>query len=324
MRTATLRVAKKVGRTILANPAPRIPETLDEELVSIRHKRALLERLITFTRHVHQLAGSFDALKEISKPSQRPNKKYLRVLLDAMESFEEVETHILQEQLREIDQRIQQRLQGIIALSMMRESDFLKLFEAKGDSEATYTKINGELKSFEDLLQKNLAMRYVLDKRGAMTKCTRLPISQEDIRGHADRLKKEEAACKKRVEEKIQSLIGDTERLLETPHIPPDLQAQMENIRSNLTHKLETLSNTDNIEKAMAALQDFDLDAPFHEQMEKAKGHKKKKSAPEPKKEAQPSNKPAEKVTGIKAFVRWLNTPWGVSYDDVTKKDKPS
>lgn len=316
----------------LTEPAPHLPQAVDEELISIRHKRALLDLLISFTRHVHQLAGSFDALKEISKPSQRPNKKYLRVLLDAMESYEADETHHLQEQLRSIDQRIQQRLQGMIALSMMREADFLKLFEAQNDSKTTFTDIHDELKSFEDLLQQNLAIRYVLDKRGAMTKSCRLPISQEDIRGHADRLKKEEAACKKRVESKIKSLIEDTERLLATPEIPADLQQQLENICSNLTQKLESLTSTDNMEKAIAALQDFDLDAPFHEQMEKAKGGSKKKSSSsdktthneEEKTSSQKTDgKKAEKVTGIKAFVRWLNTPWNVSYEEAAKKNDP-
>lgn len=315
--------ARYIGRNALAIPAPQIPPSLDEELISIRHKRALLDRLITFTRHVHQLAGSFDVLKEMTKPSQRPSKRYLKVLLDAMQRYEDEETYLLQEQLKEIDQRIQQRLQGMIALSMMREADFLKLLEAKGDNNANYTRIHSELKSFEDLLQQNLAIRYVLDKRGAMIKSCRLPISQEDIRGHAERLKKEEAACKKRVEDKITSLIQDTEHVLARPDLPPELKNQLQNVRDNLSQKLVSLTKTESMETAIAALEEFDLDAPIHEKIEQAKkGNKKRKglSIANSTKTNTEQKKP-EKVTGIKAFVRWLNTPWHVSYEEVAKEE---
>jgi cell division septation protein DedD len=322
----------------LANSLPAHNNLIDEELLSIRRKRALLERLIAFTRQVHRLAGSFDILKEMVKPSQRTNKKYLQALYAAMQEYEAVETNALQEDLRAVDQRIQQRLQGIIALSMRREADFLKLFEARSDSEAPYTRIDGELKAFEDLVQQNLAMRYVLDQRGAIKKSCRLPISQEDVRVHADRLKKEEAACKKRIEQKIQELIQDTETLLANAELPDDLKSSMKTVRANLNRKLDALQ-TDNMDDAIKALEHFDLDAcdeqrdtPSESPQKQQKSKEKNKREAKAEAKHATANKPTanttrtpkaeEKVTGIKAFVRWLNTPWGVSYEDIKEKKK--
>lgn len=311
----------------MANSAALQQHDFDDELAAIRRKRALLDRLITFTKQVHQLAGSFDIIKELAKPSQRTNKKYLKVLYEAMQTYEGTETTTLQHDLKDADHRIQQRLQQIIALSMMREPEFLKLFETEQNSEDAVTRIHAELKAFEVALQQNLAMRYVLDKRGAMLKACQLPISQEDVRNHADRIKKEEAACVKRVRSKISEILADTERTLALPGLTPELIDQLNTVRVNLKQKAESL-DTDNMDQALTCLQNFDLDAAVAQKDKGATGANKTKSkrttgktVPE-KHNTKPESEPEEKLTGVKAFVRWLNTPWGVSYDEVKQKKK--
>lgn len=300
-----------------------------EELKSLSKKRAALEQLIAFTQQICKMANSLDLVQEMVKPSQIPNKRFFPILSQLTERLKSAETPNLLRGLNKVDGELESEIHHILTLSQMSEKDFYQRFSGLSETnmKATYELLAQQLIEFKRKAQTDVAIRYCLNRRGVMLEASKLLIPQEALGKKVDDLKRQETACKLKIENNIQALIQDTDKILNNQNYPEAIKQQVAFVRKNLEQNLAYLREGKDIEEIPVFIESVEIrhNAKTTNSLENNEDDvETQQQAPQQSKPQKNQNASASSVPEQSFFKRlkvWLTTPWNISWKSISQQN---
>ncbi|MBV1883438.1 MAG: hypothetical protein KUG82_17495 [Pseudomonadales bacterium] len=315
-----------------------------EELVSIQKQREMIEKLVAFSQQLARIVNTMESVQHMMRPSQIPKQRQFALLHQLIDRMQTMETEQLYTRLQTLDTEVEKEIKKILALSQLKEDDLEKKYADKSRSEiaTSHKTLLKELKDFSRKAQTNVAIRYSLHSRGCSLDTAKLPFSQEELAIRVQDLKSKEHECRNKLTQHIESLINDTKIVLNTPQFPDDLKEQIAQVKTNLEKNLEHIKNGDDIEglpvfiESLEIISTGDLDStPVNDDSEtsmatdaiehdKSNGPKNKTNAPEiissPNSPSLEDLQAQYRQKGVLGRLwMWLNTPFGVTWKDISK-----
>ncbi|MBL4867373.1 MAG: hypothetical protein JKY67_13490 [Pseudomonadales bacterium] len=327
-----------------------------DELISIQKKRDAIEKLVAFSQQLSKLVNTMESVQHMMRPSQIPKKGRFALLHQLIDRLQTVETEQLYTRLDKLDKEVGKEIKKILALSQLKEADIEKSYVGKSreEIELGHRTMLKELKDFSRKTQTNVAIRYTLHNRGCSLDSAKLPIFQEELGVQVENLKSQEHQCRNKLAQHLESLIHDTDLILNAPHFPDEVKQQVATVKADLEKNLEHIRDGKNIDGIPVFIESLEIAPsgtidlppiganPFEETEADAQDDASKdvesveSLAPETENQILENQTTSDSTTlkelqsqyRQKGFFgrlwMWLNTPLGVSWGDISKQSKDS
>lgn len=320
-----------------------------DELIEIRQKLESMEKLIAFAQQLARIVESMESAQHMTRPSQMPKKRRFALLHQLVEKLKTVETDELLVRLKKLDKEVQKEIRKILVLARLKVDDVHKRFtaELKEEVAKTHETMRNELKDFSRKAQTNVAIRFTLHERGYPVESAKLPISQEQLGNQVETLKAEENNCKHKLIDHMESLIEDTDFILQNSKFPEDIKQQVKIVKTNLQNNLAHIKDGGNIDDIPVFIESLEIKltgsvdstpAEIDSILEEESRTTEPPEHDEPKLEDDPSleitteESPSSTLKELQNQYRqkgffgrlwmWLNTPVGVTWADIKNQPK--
>ncbi|MEJ2444115.1 MAG: hypothetical protein P8Y42_11755 [Exilibacterium sp.] len=203
------------------------------------------------------------------------------------------------------------------------------------------TGLDEKIDTFRRLSQTAVALRVLLTRRGQKVAPLKLALPIARLKKSLHSVKREEQAARQRVVEEIIEFERELQQLqaLETPDSP--MQNMIEDVLQDLAANREHLILGGSIQALPVQMDAIDLgsdtalevpqeaastpatvteSADSH--IESATNHPREGSAPQPTAKTEKNEPTAPSKSIWRRFLYWLNTPWNVSWRDISKINK--
>jgi len=297
--------------------------TLADQLTSHRKRRQALEQLISFARQITSAGDSMEALQYVTRPSQTGDRKRFSFLSEMAHHLEAQTTDLLKERLSQTDKLLIAETELFLHLAALSEEEFFARHQGAEAEEIQHSiqMLEKRLQAFRRKAQTNVAIRLVLDERGAQLKALHLPISQEQLSVEVLELRQKEQKCRDKIIREVNSLVTETNHLLSQPLYPESVVQAMQQNRARLQEALLHL-------QAGKSLEDLPFHIEVHEEVRTLPEPFEAQDAPAVSEPLLPSQIPLpateESPTGfLRVFSRWLNSGMEVSWKDAGQQPRP-
>jgi hypothetical protein len=285
-----------------------------DELTS---KRAALEKLIHITTGIQRQQRALEQLALVAKPSQEFPPKIAAYLEKLEHKYSELADELLNQRLVLIERSTNEVI-GKIAKFAHLGIDELRYSETQELSVEAFQNL---IKEFEQRTQSSLTLRFLLKKRGLSLNAFKLPFPQDAIAEQVETLKDREDHCVVQIKTEAQTIIKDTRALLTKPSVPDKMKQQLQEVEQAMVVNLKHLADGGSVASIPNKFEVVILQAGPSDKEEPVQGEE---PAPEAN-EAEPSSAvqadskaqvcaPQKKLSTFRLFIKWLNTPMGVSW----------
>lgn len=282
----------------------------DGKLDQLRRKRAALEQLLALAHQLSRLQGGMGLVQQMLKPSQAPGRK-VSAIEQLAAQIDSHPTAKLQEQLGALDRLIARELSSVVVLAHLTQAEFIQRYcESKGAADAAAL-LEKQLGDFRRNGQLNVAIRYVLHRRGVQLRAAELPIAQEAVAKRVEALRGEEQQYRKRLRADAQELLTEVDDLLAADY-PLDIKVQYATTRDDLRQTLQLLDSGLPLEELPVSLEQPLIVPP--------PGATAATPAVQPVAPGVAATVPATppQPRGFWKKLRlWLNTPWQTRWKDI-------
>lgn len=286
-------------------------QALKQDVAGLEQKRQLLEQIVDITRAIESLQESLNAVLVMGVASKDLPEEALSLYSSLSGSMRNLPINRIREYYVNLELIVKKQLNTIlnhsgIDFSTDSEVEFVTL-SSESDAESPVEMLN----AFKRTAQTAVSLRVLLRKRGVPTPGSALPATTEVLKQHLNHLERQEQVQRQRVENKIGEMKDDITRMLDNPAYPEPMKAMLREVAGNLDQDLQLLARGAAIDRLSFVAETDAILADDSEAMvveEITIG-----DVPAPA-EAAPRQGFSETA------VRWLNSPWDVSWDDVKRK----
>jgi len=217
--------------------------TLTEQLNAHRKKRYALEQLFLFARQLVVAGESMGAIQCAARPSQTLGAQQTQQLESRIANYDAINTERLKQELRDTDQLLSSELGDILKIAEISEQDFNAHFKTDSADtvNATLKRLYLRLQTFKARAQNNLAIRSVLHQRGMPVAAIKLPVSQELLADQVKGLRQKEKYYRGKIQAAVQSILTDTNAILQAGHYPSAINDKMAETQQQLQQTLDHL-----------------------------------------------------------------------------------
>jgi hypothetical protein len=273
-----------------------INQALKQDVAGLEQKRQVLEQIVDITRAIETMQESLDAVLLMGVASSDLPQEALKKDSSLNESLHNLSLNRIKEYYSNLELIVNKQLNRILNYSGINFSndeqvEFITLSSEK-DAQSPVEMLN----AFKRTAQTAISLRVLLRKGGVSTPGSALPASNEILRQHLCHLSEQERAQRVRIKNKIVEMKGDLSCMIGNPNYRKSMKEMLRGVAGNLDKDLLLLERG-----APVGCLSF---------IAETKGIEMEAALPV---ESSPKPKFSE------AAVRWLNSPWDVSWDDVTQ-----
>jgi hypothetical protein len=288
-------------------PRP-IDDNLKRDISRVEQTRQLLERIVDITRAIENMQASLNAVLVLGVASGELPEDGLNLysmLSDNLHNLplKQIECYydnleiLIKKQLSRIltyagvDFSTDEEIEFITRSSTPEEVDALELLDA-----------------FKRTAQMAVSLRVLLRKRGVATVGSTMPVSSHVIQQHLAHLQAHEQVQRSRICSKIGALQQELDLIIENPASPAAMKSMLKGVASHLQRDLEQLVRGVTVDR-LSFTAEIEEILPTEKSTVEVDEIRIEAAAP-----------PARAPGFSKRAVRWLNSPWDVTWDDLQEE----
>ena len=277
----------------------------------MERKRQILEQIVEITRAIECMQESLNAVLVMGVASKDLPEEALRLYSDLSGSLRNLPVNKVKDYYANLEILVRKQLNQILNYSEVDFSD---------DDQVEFITLSSEpdtpspvelLNAFKRTAQTAVSLRVLLRKRGVPTPGSALPAPAEQLKRHLQHLNQQEQVQRGRVRHQIEEMRDDIGRMIDNPAYPEAMKAVMRDAVGNLDKDLELLERGAPVDRLsfVAESESFaaaESDAMLVEEIVIE--------------DVAPAAGASARPNFSETAVRWLNSPWDVSWDDLQEK----
>jgi hypothetical protein len=285
-------------------------QALKQDLSALERKRHILEQIVDITRAIECMQDSLNAVLVMGVASRDLPQEALQLYSSISSSMRNLPINRLKEYHANLEIIVKKQLNRILNYSGLDFSDddqveFITL-SSEGDARSPVELLH----AFKRTAQTAVSLRVLLRKRGVPTAGSALPASTEVLKQHLDHLNQQEEVQRGRIKRQIETMQADIVLMIDNPAYPDAMKAMLRDVVGNLDKDLQLLARGVPIGRLSFVAETEEIVATDTEAMLVEEILVEEL--------ALPTEQPAKPKFSDTA-VRWLNSPWDVSWDDVSQ-----
>jgi len=306
-----------------------VTEKVSTELSKITKKRLALESLIRITASIQIQQESLRELSVIAKPSQDFPAKLILHIKQLSYRIGDLPLPELITRLDKIEQVMASSLNQVLLLANIDANELR-------DEQLDHLSIDQFIDSignFKRRTQTAVALRFILKERGVAIAPYSLSIPQESIVVHIDKLRQKEKKCVKQIRKEIVIIIKDSDQITRMNGLTEQMKAEINNVRKAMQVNLEHLDRGGSVKDIPNVFETIVLESEIdntptnrvHDEIEDsdvAEISNNQKLENSAAKNSPPEKTSTKKESFWSLFLKWLSSPWNVSWKSIKKQSK--
>jgi hypothetical protein len=287
---------------------------LQADISSLESKRQILKQIVDITRAIESMQDSLNAVLVLGVDSKNIPEDALNLYSSLSDSLRNLPVSKIKQYFNNLELIVKGQLDKILHYSGLDYSDDGNIEFISLSSDESEVNPFDLLAEFKRTAQTAVSLRVLLRKRGVATPGSPVPVSPSIIKQQLQHLETQESQQRTKAKEKILEMRDDVKGMLDNPHYPEGMKQVLRGVVANLDRDIKLLEKGVSIEKLSFVMETEDV-----------------LSVEEPNIELEEIE--VIEVGGIEedqadmsfsaAASRWLNSPWDVSWGDITR-DKES
>jgi hypothetical protein len=299
-----------------------------EQMSQLTQKRLALESLIRITCSVQTQQQCLLELSVIARPSQEFPKKLIRHIETLKKGIGNLSASEIIQRLDVIEKVMAKDMQRIVQLVDINVNELRdEQLEAISIDEFV-----DAIANFHRRTQTAVALRYLLIEKGVAIAPFTLSIPQESILAHIENLKVKEKGCVQQIRGEIISIISDSELVLGSDNLSPEMTIEISKVRQAMKVNLEHLDSGGKIKDIPNVFETIVLESPIVEAIdisepESEVEEQQQTDAPEQRQVDLPSDslhlesQSKGTLTFFQKLKLWLSSPWSVSWKNIEHRN---
>jgi hypothetical protein len=284
-------------------------EMMRTDIANLEDKRKILQQIVEITKAIESMQESLNAVMVLGVPSKEIPEKALQLYGALSDSLRNLPVKQIQVYYANLESVVKRTLDRILAFS---DQD---LSSDEGIEFITLSSTTQEespmdlLDEFKRTAQTAVSLRVLLRKRGVQTPGATIPISREILHQKLVDLDRQEQVQRTRAEEKIREMQTEVQQMLANPNYPEAMKQILSGVVSNLERDKKLLRAGVPLNKLSFVMENHQIagveEVAVEEEIEII---------------ALPEEDSATSFSS--AASRWLNSPWEVSWKEVSGQKK--
>jgi hypothetical protein len=293
-------------------PNDALNEIMHNDIANLEDKRKLLQQIVEITKAIEKMQESLNAVLVLGVPSKEMPEKALRFYSALNESLRNLPVKQIKVYYQNLETVIKRQLEKILHYSNKDFSssdniEFITLSSERDDSEQNPLDL---LDEFKRTAQTAVSLRILLRKRGVQTPGATIPVSPAVIKQQLTELDRQEKIQRTKVEKKINEMQQDLESMLANPAYPEAMKEMFKGVVSNLKRDKKLLQSGAPIKKLSFVVETQEIvgvEEFVEEEAIEITGLE---------------NEQEQAMSFSKAASEWLNSPWSVTWKDISTLKK--
>ena len=291
----------------------------------IKEKRQLLKRVVSITRATERMQDSLKSVLILGKPSTNIPKGVLKYYHILSNKIKQKPTEKISWYLDKLEELIKSNLQGIIEISL-EEHEAAPSDLSNQDEEGYSDEAMRLLNEFKRQSQTAVALKILLQQRGVYTSGTAIKESVQQIEGHIERLEKREEKQRKQLHTHITEMHTDLSSMLSSGQYSDDMKKVFSKVMIDLESDLKAIERGERIDELPLSFEVVETGVERKKdpvQVQQQVADETEEYLEEFDQDA-PTDAVSTKIGFFRTLLRWLNTPWSVSWGEITKRKSKS
>jgi DNA-binding transcriptional MerR regulator len=286
---------------------------LKADISSLESKREILKRIVDITKAIENMQDSLNAVLVLGVDSKDIPEDALNLYSSLSGTMRNLPVSRIKEYFNNLELIIKGQLDKILRYSGLDFSNDEAIEFISLSSDECQANPFDLLDEFKRTAQTAVSLRVLLRKRGIATPGAPVPVSQSIIKAQLRHLETQETQQRAKAKEKILEMRDDVKVLLENPSYPDSMKQMLKGVVDNLDRDIKLMQKGASLNKLSFIMESEDVlctQSPdiVLEEIETIEI-------------AGVAGEPAE-MSFSKAASRWLNSPWDVSWGDITTDKK--
>jgi len=278
-------------------------------LQDIDERRKLLQKVVAVARAIEDLQHSLNAVLVLGDTETQLPKNAYQLYQNLSNKVRDESTETIQEYYDKLQALITSELSKIIAYSSLEEDE-------SGNLPFTEDAL-ALLQRFRREAQTTVSLRILLKERGVAVSGSTFAIPANEIRTQLTNLDKKERKQRKKVHFQIRLMQEELKAMIKSDSFSDEMKQPMKQALAGLDADLKVIDSGRSIDS-------MELSFEAVETEEKLYAAEDQKAEDRQSSTKQATEKPKEKIGFFQKLVRWLNSPWSVSWRQAGKKGKRS
>ncbi|MEW8027183.1 MAG: hypothetical protein AB2792_19010 [Candidatus Thiodiazotropha sp.] len=288
-------------------------DALQADISSLESKRQILKRIVDITKAIENMQDSLNAVLVLGVDSKDIPEDALNLYSSLSDTLRNLPVSKIQQYFNNLELIVKGQLEKILRYSGLDFSGDESIEFISLSSDESETNPFDLLDEFKRTAQTAVSLRVLLRKRGVATPGSPIPVSPSIVKTQLRHLESEESQQRAKAKEKILDMQADVKGMLENPNYPDGMKQVLNGVVANLDRDIKLLEKGVSLNKLSFVMESEDVLS------------------------VEESNIEFEEIEVIEiggvdegqtdmgfsaAASRWLNSPWDVSWGDITNDKK--
>ncbi|MEW8539077.1 MAG: hypothetical protein AB2565_04540 [Candidatus Thiodiazotropha endolucinida] len=288
-------------------------DAIQADISSLESKRQILKQIVDITKAIENMQDSLNAVLVLGVDSKDIPEDALNLYSSLSDNLRNLPVSRIKEYFNNLELIVKGQLDKILRYSGLDFSDNEGIEFISLSSDGSEINPFDLLDEFKRTAQTAVSLRVLLRKRGAATPGLPVPVSPATIKSQLQRLENQENQQRSKAREKILEMQEDVKGMLENPNYPDGMKQMLNGVVANLDRDVKLLEKGVSLNKLSFVMKSEDV-----------------VSVEEPNIELEEIE--VIEIGGVEedtadmslsaAASRWLNSPWDVTWGDVTNNKK--
>ncbi|MBT3046053.1 MAG: hypothetical protein AB2728_10460 [Candidatus Thiodiazotropha sp.] len=285
-------------------------DAMQADISSLESKRQILQRIVEITKAIETMQDSLNAMLVLGVDSKEMPEDALNLYSSLSDSLRNLPVSRIKQYFNNLELILKGQLEKILSYSGLDYSsaegiEFISL--SSGDSEENPCAL---LDEFKRTAQTAVSLRVLLRKRGVTTPGSPIPVAPSLLKQQLQHLDRQERQQRAKAKEKVVEMQDDVKMMLENPDYPDAMKQVLKGVVDNLQRDIGLLDRGASLSKLSFVMESDEI-LGVEEEIEI-----------EEIEIGAVEEAPADMGFSAAAS-RWLNSPWDVSWDEITNDKKP-
>jgi hypothetical protein len=284
---------------------------LKADISSLESKREILKQIVDITKAIENMQESLNAVLVLGVDSKDIPEDALNLYTSLSGTMRNLPVSRIKEYFNNLELIIKGQLDKILRYSGLDYSNDQAIEFISLSSDESETNPFDLLDEFKRTAQTAVSLRVLLRKRGVATSGAPVPVSPSIIKSQLRHLETQETQQRAKAKGKILEMRDDVKAMLENPNYPDAMKQMLKGVVVNLERDIKLLEKGASLNKLSFIMESEDVLS--------AQSADIVLEEIEAIEIGDVAGEPAE-MSFSDAASRWLNSPWDVSWGDITTK----
>jgi DNA-binding FrmR family transcriptional regulator len=285
-------------------------QALKQDVAGLEKKRQILEQIVAITRAIESMQESLNAVLVMGVASKDLPEDALKLYSSLCGSMRNLPVNRIKAYYANLEILVKKQLNRVLNYSGIDFNDDDQVEFITLSSESHEQSPVELLDAFKRTAQTAVSLRVLLRKRGVQTPGSVLPANAKTLKQHLSHLEAHEQVQRRRIKEKIEEMKEDVTRMIDNPACPEGMKTMLRDVVGNLDQDLQLLQRGAPVDRLSFVAETEEIVGTDTGEM----------VVEEITVEEIPAVDAPDKGGFSETAIRWLNSPWDVSWDDAKEK----